>query len=120
MEVTADIKLVTRSQYTKGEEPETKSTKESEVTQIEEQKKSLGITQELATNNIGGEDENRKLDTTTPDSINEEHEAVEAKLKELSINPEPGREGKRPIVIYSAFRSKLLGTPVTQVLGYEG
>ncbi|KAI0438224.1 hypothetical protein F4803DRAFT_555244 [Xylaria telfairii] len=120
MEAMTDMKLVTMSGYAEGEEPEAKSTKESEVTEIQEQEKSLGITQKPAANNMGGKDANRKLDTTTPDpTLNEEHEAIEAKLKELSINTERGREGKRPIVIYSAFRSKLLGTPVTQVLGYE-
>ncbi|KAI0869589.1 hypothetical protein GGS24DRAFT_511757 [Hypoxylon argillaceum] len=53
------------------------------------------------------------------DAADEEREAIAATLEELSRNPEPGLEGKRPIVVYLAFRSNFLGVPVTQVLGYK-
>ncbi|RYC64119.1 hypothetical protein CHU98_g2089 [Xylaria longipes] len=118
MEVLADIISVETLEYTKREELDTNSTKEAETTEIAEQERILGTEPEIS--NAGEKGTNRRTKTTTRDAKNEERKAIEATLKELSINPEPGREGKRPIVIYSAFRSKFLGTPVTQVLGYEG
>ena len=57
--------------------------------------------------------------STTWNAAAEEREAIQATLDELSRNPEPGKEGKIPILAYSAFRSRFLGTPVTQILGYE-
>ncbi|KAI0459074.1 hypothetical protein F5B21DRAFT_499702 [Xylaria acuta] len=99
-------------------EPEAKLTIEEEITEIAEQKKSPGM--EPGANNEGEKGANGGTKTTIRGATNEERDAIEATLRELSINPEPGREGKRAIVIYSAFRSKFLGTPVTQVLGYEG
>ncbi|TRX95569.1 hypothetical protein FHL15_003527 [Xylaria flabelliformis] len=85
----------------------------TEITEIAEQGKGSRM-------ESGGKDLGRRPKYTSRDAANEEREAIETKLKELSMNPEPGHEGRRPIVIYSAFRSKFLGTPVTQVLGYEG
>ncbi|KAI0483497.1 hypothetical protein F4859DRAFT_528882 [Xylaria cf. heliscus] len=119
IEVMVDIKSVKGLENTKKEEIDPKSTKESEKVVIVEQK-TLGITKEPGTNNLGRKGANGSTRTTTLDAISEEHDAIRATLEELSINPEPGQEGKRPIVIYSAFRSKFLGIPVTQVLGYEG
>ncbi|KAI1758224.1 hypothetical protein F4782DRAFT_524922 [Xylaria castorea] len=117
IEVTADITSIKSSQDGKREELDARSTKEAEGVEIEEEKKSTGI--ELGANNEGEPGANRRMKTTTRDATSEERRAIEAKLKELSLNPEPGCESKRPIVIYSAFRSKFLGTPVAQILGYE-
>ncbi|KAJ2997450.1 hypothetical protein NUW58_g651 [Xylaria curta] len=85
-----------------------------------EQLKNLKISNNSKTTQACQKTLDRGAQPATRDDMNEECEAIEAKLKELVRNPEPGREGKRPIVIYSTFRSKFLGTPVTQVLGYEG
>ncbi|KAI1369942.1 hypothetical protein F5Y08DRAFT_334293 [Xylaria arbuscula] len=57
--------------------------------------------------------------STSWDAVAEEREAIQATLDELSRNPEPGKEGKTPILAYSAFRSRFLGRAVTQVIGYE-
>ncbi|KAI1345841.1 hypothetical protein F5Y01DRAFT_320379 [Xylaria sp. FL0043] len=82
---------------------------------------------ELAEHNKNAEAEEHleMADTVTEGEVSEhstseEHNAITARLKELSRNPEPGKEGKTPILMYSSFRSRFLGTPVTQIMGYEG
>ncbi|KAI0553981.1 hypothetical protein F4679DRAFT_580148 [Xylaria curta] len=117
IEMTADIKSVKGIEDVKRGKVATEFAKGAEAIKVAEQRKGPGM--EPGDNNGEEKCVNRRL-TTSRDAANEEREAIETKLKELSINPEPGHEGRRPIVIYSAFRSKFLGTPVTQVLGYEG
>ncbi|KAI0186630.1 hypothetical protein EV127DRAFT_410938 [Xylaria flabelliformis] len=118
IEVTADFVSAKGFEDAKREKVAAEFVIGAEITENAEQRK--GSRMEPGENNKEEKDVGRKRKTPSRDAANEEREAIETKLKELSINPEPGHEGRTPIVIYSAFRSKFLGTPVTQVLGYEG
>ncbi|KAI1310689.1 hypothetical protein F5Y03DRAFT_403063 [Xylaria venustula] len=118
-EMTADTELENSAAGRTIDNIEIELRNKLEITEIVEHKNPMEIrgqpkAAETSTNSTSKENK-----MTTRDFAAEEREAIEARLQELSKNPEPGKEGKTPILVYSAFRSKLLGIPVTQVLGYE-
>lgn len=78
------------------------------------------IIEKRSTAEICDESASRGTKIAPRDVANEEREAIEATLKELSRSSESGKQSSSPIVIYSAFRSQLLGVPVTQVLSPSG
>ncbi|KAI1119954.1 hypothetical protein F5Y10DRAFT_290543 [Nemania abortiva] len=114
-------KLLAPSQAKAEGIADTKSASKAEgdkpAAEVAEPEKSTGPIQELKS--ISVEAARSETETMAWDAANRERQAIEATLEELSRNPEPGQEGKRPIVIYLAFRSRFLGMPVTQVVGYE-
>ncbi|KAI1118317.1 hypothetical protein F5Y14DRAFT_399990 [Nemania sp. NC0429] len=77
-----------------------------------------GIVEKQGAAEVCDESASRETKTTAHDVANEEREAIEATLEELSRKPESSKQGGKPIVIYSAFRSRFLGVPVTQVLNH--
>ncbi|KAI0904984.1 hypothetical protein F4823DRAFT_612941 [Ustulina deusta] len=119
-EMTADTQSTKKLVATKMiEEVDIKLVEELEVTEMAEHLKNLEIMDQSKAAQISKKRASKGTEITTRDTTAEEREAIEAKLKELSRNPEPGKEGKTPILIYSAFRSKFLGIPVIQIVGYE-
>ncbi|GAP89441.1 hypothetical protein SAMD00023353_4000810 [Rosellinia necatrix] len=120
MEAIASIGLRNKLEARKTmDELEIKAMTESKGPIIAEKRDDHGTTSEPGASDIDENDTSLEKEAPIRDDVDEAHEAIKAAVEELYRNPEPGQEGKTPIVIYSAVRSKLLGKPVTQVLGYK-
>ncbi|KAI0425900.1 hypothetical protein F5Y09DRAFT_346218 [Xylaria sp. FL1042] len=118
-ETTANMQSIKLVATEGTEEVDIKWTEKLKLIEIAEHNKNPEVEEHLKNTDTGRKHEVTGSGTNSQHHAVEEHEAIETRLKELSRNPEPGKEGKTPILIYSSFRSKFLGTPVTQIVGYE-